>query len=289
MEGVVTNIELKDENNQKDYYDKAVHYDKIWGEDNIHLGYYPHISGPIGGNDFIRLNNVQAADMLTKRMIDLANIKQGNMVLDLGCGKGQSTKLISDYTGAKCIGLDLGSVNVDRAKEVASKYPHLNLKYVEGSFTNLPREITENKYDIIFSQVAFCHVHKELCKTLNEIKKVMTHDALLVVNDYIGCDKEASENTKEHVWKRLHFDHLHGHKAWRSILEENGFELLYYENLDNHMAQTYKDMAVKAADFGFKSTDGANLSENYLQTVKSIENGEIGMNLGLYRLSKHID
>ena len=27
-----------------DYYDNASHYDVLWGKDNIHIGYYPHLA-----------------------------------------------------------------------------------------------------------------------------------------------------------------------------------------------------------------------------------------------------
>lgn len=69
--GIVENVVIGAERNQKDYYDGASHYDTVWGQDNIHLGYYPHLVGPVGGDNLVVLNNKQAADCLTKRMIDV--------------------------------------------------------------------------------------------------------------------------------------------------------------------------------------------------------------------------
>merc|ERR1711966_60157 len=74
------------EADQKDYYDKSSHYDTVWGEDNIHLSYYPHLVGPVGGDNLAVLNNKQAADCLTKRMIDVGRINHKTTLLDLGCG-----------------------------------------------------------------------------------------------------------------------------------------------------------------------------------------------------------
>merc|ERR1719387_2969691 len=68
--GIVTNVEIGEEKTQKDYYDKASHYDLVWGLDNIHLGYYPHLVR----NNSVVLDNVQAADALTQRMIDVGQI-----------------------------------------------------------------------------------------------------------------------------------------------------------------------------------------------------------------------
>merc|ERR1711998_586816 len=234
MAGIVKNGEIGDEKNQKDYYDKAKHYDMVWGEDNIHLGYYPHLVGAAGGDNLAVLNNKQAADVLTKRMIDVGRINQNSTVLDLGCGKGQACKLIAQVTGAKCVGVDLGEVNIKRANEVAAELSHLNMEFYEGLFTDLPKELAGRKFSVIFSQVAFCHVHNELPHSLEEAKKYLAPGGVMIVNDYLGCDLPggASQTTKDNVWKRLHFEYLHGHIAWRHIAERAGLDVIFYENLD---------------------------------------------------------
>merc|ERR1719197_1115380 len=270
--GIVTNVEIGEEKTQKDYYDKASHYDLVWGLDNIHLGYYPHL---VQSNAEV-LNNVQAADMLTQKMIEVAQVNGTSTVLDLGCGKGQACRFIAERTGAAVTGVDLGSTNIKRANEVAASRPDLRMKFVEGSFTDIPSEVASEKYSVVFSQVAFCHVAKLLPDILEQVKRVLAPGGVLIVNDYLGGDNGVSDTTKEHVWKRLHFEYLHGHQAWRKIVQESGFVILYYENLDRHMAQTYRDMAKKANSLGLKSTDGTPLGVNYSESVQAIEKGEVG-------------
>merc|ERR1719387_1349874 len=249
--GIVANIEIGEEKNQKDYYDKASHYDLVWGLDNIHLGYYPHL---VSKNAAV-LDNVEAADALTKQMIEVAQISHTSTVLDLGCGKGQACRFIAEQTGAAVTGVDLGTTNIKRANEVAAFRPDLRMKFFEGSFTDIPSEVASEKYSVVFSQVAFCHVAKLLPTILEQVKRVLAPGGVLIVNDYLGGDKGVSDTTKDHVWKRLHFEYLHGHLAWRKITQESGFVIQYYENLDCHMAQTYRDMARKANKLGLKSTD----------------------------------
>merc|ERR1719421_931068 len=282
--GLVTNVEIGEEKNQKDYYDKASHYDLVWGLDNIHLGYYPHLVG----SDLVVLDNVAAADALTQRMIKVGQINHTSTVLDLGCGKGQACRVIAERTGAAVTGIDLGTTNIQRANEVAASRPDLRMKFFEGSFTDIPSEVATEKYSVVFSQVAFCHVHKLLPIILKQVKRVLAPGGVLIINDYLGGDHGVSDTTKEHVWKRLHFEYLHGHQAWRKINEDGGFVIQYYENLDRHMAQTYRDMAKKADHLGLKSTDGAPLAENYTQSVHAIEVGEVGMNLACLSLLSDI-
>jgi len=283
LTGYVVNQEIGDEKTQKDYYDKASHYDLLWGEDNIHLGYYPHLSVACHDPTLV-LDNKQASDALTKRMVDLAHINHKTNLLDLGCGKGQSIRVMHELTGAKCTGIDLSSTNIDRANQwTRERGLSEHLTFYEGSFTALPQEVLSQKYDVIFSQVAFCHVHSELIHTFLELRKVLAPGGIVVVNDYLGCDLPggASQRTKQHTWKRLHFEYLHGHVAWRRIAEDAGFVVEYYENLDRHMVQTYLDMAKTAEKYDIKSTDGTNLCENYRETAKAIQDREVGMNLCL--------
>jgi len=275
--GMVKNEEIGEEKTQKDYYDRATHYNAVWGQDNIHLGYYPHIAG----KDLVVLTNVQASDCLTKRMIEVGKINHRSTVLDLGCGKGQAARVIAEHTGAAVTGIDLSTGNIERANEVAGSLPHLKLKFYEGSFTELPAEVLSQKYSVIFSQVAFCHVHQLLPLIFKEAQKVLAPDGVLVVNDYLSGKKKPSEMTRANVHKRLHFDHLHTHKEWRRLAEEAGFVIEFYEDLDKHMAQTYRDMERKAREVGFVSADGVLLADNYAMTYKAIDEGEVGMNLAL--------
>ena len=74
---------------------------------------------------------------------------------------------------------------------------------------------------------------KQVCAIIELCKPVMAPDGVLLVNDYLGCDLPggASSDTQEHVWKRLHFDYLHGHIAWRHIVEDAGVDVIFYEML----------------------------------------------------------
>ena len=70
------------------YYDNADHYDVLWGKDNIHIGYYPHLADRMA----IPLDFPQAAAALTRRIISLGDINHTSRVLDLGCGKGSACR-----------------------------------------------------------------------------------------------------------------------------------------------------------------------------------------------------
>jgi cyclopropane fatty-acyl-phospholipid synthase-like methyltransferase len=284
MAGVVKS-QVGEETNQKDYYDKASHYDTLWGMDNIHLGYYPHLmSHTPSTSSFSELDMKQAQFITNSHMINVAGITSRDTVLDIGCGKGRGIWHIAKQTAAKCTGFDLGTTNIKRANQLAQESPELGLTFVEGDMTNIPSSI-RHKYSVVMAQLALNHCHKTGWEeTIREIKAVMAPGARLVINDYLGGDNGTSEETREHVYKRLHFDFLWGHRGWRKTFEDHGFYIQYYENLDDHMLQSYRQLAAGAYKHGFKSADGALLGDNYTNTAKAIEKGEIGMNIAVLTL-----
>lgn len=280
--GVVQNVAIGDEKTQRDYYNKAGHYDTLWGQDNIHLGYYPHLAN----KNAVELSFPQAGQALTRRMIEVAGINHESRVLDLGCGKGLACKEIAELTGAACTGMDLAEVNIERGNQIAEENPHLKLDFLVGSFTDLPKVLFERRYTHIFSQVAFCHVHKELPLSLAQLKKLLVHGGKAVVNDYIGTEDEVLQATRDHVHKRLHFEMLHGHTTWRHTAEQAGLEILHYENLDRHMEQSYRNLADAASHYDFHSADGMSVEENYRKTVEVCSQGQIGMNLAVLTMKR---
>ena len=351
--GNCTNANSTEERTQKDYYQTASHYDVLWGKDNLHIGYYPHLIDVSVSSDSSRPSadkktdeNVvageavtttatttatttttpaEAAYTLTKRMIQLANITATDRVLDLGSGKGKACYDIATLTrGASCTGVDLTPNNVERANALARHHPHLPLHFQVGSFTQLPASIVNEteKYDVIFSQVAFCHVHDQLDTIFQQVMHVLKPmTGRFIVNDYLGgigsavagtgtTTEHIHPDTLEHVFKRLHFSSLHGHKSWRRIADtvvvnttttsrnnesddddtqqqqqqqQLQLELLHYENMDIHMKYFYEQLVMGADHHGYISTDGTSLATNYNQTVAAIARNEIGMNLALFR------
>jgi cyclopropane fatty-acyl-phospholipid synthase-like methyltransferase len=279
--GYVENVAIGEEKDQRDYYNKASHYDTLWGLDNIHLGYYPHLVD----KKAVVLNFQQAGAQLTRRMIEIAQIDHTSRVLDLGCGKGLACKEIAELTGAACTGMDLAEANIERGNQVAKENPHLKLDFCVGSFTELPQQLLERKYTHIFSQVAFCHVHKMLSTTFSELKKLLAHGGVAIINDYIGTEDEVIEDTRENVHKRLHFEMLNGHKTWRRTAEDAGIEIMHYENINKHIEQSYRQLAAEAAKYDFKSADGQPIVDNYRQTVAVAEKGQIGMNVALLKIA----
>merc|ERR1712060_596397 len=148
--------------------------------------------------------------------------------------------------GAHCVGLDITPENIDQAKHHAKAHPEYKIDYVVGSFTELPQEVVDmGPYDVVFSRVSFCHVHEQLDACFAETARVLKPGGRAIINDYIGCDGEVSEDTLENVYKRLHFSHLHGGAKWRQIADKY-LTIMQYEDLSAHMTLGYAQLAAAA-------------------------------------------
>jgi len=268
-----------DEVTQVDYYAGAGHYDKLWGTGNMGFGYYPHLALSSGPGTQVVLDYPTAAVNLTERQIEMAGIKAGDKVLDMGAGRGAACLIIAQHTGAHCVGLDITPENIRQAKEHAKAHPDLKVDYFVGSFTDLPQEVVDmGPYDVVFSRVSFCHVHEQLAECWAETKRVLKPGGRAIINDYIGCDGEVSEDTVENVYKRLHFSHLHGGAKWRQIADESGLTIMQYEDLSEHMSLGYAQLSEAARAAGIISADGTPLADNYAMSSRAAANRQIGLN-----------
>ena len=93
-------------------------------------------------------NNYKAIEELFK----LIDIKKGDKVLDLGCGKGVISPFIYKYSNMKVIGLDLSSKMIEGAKRInndTNKYEYYVGDFIDYKF--------DNKFDKIIIFNAFPH------------------------------------------------------------------------------------------------------------------------------------
>lgn len=107
---------------------------------------------------------------------DLA--KDGDNILDLGCGNGRLVKLFEDlrinYTG-----IDISPNLLDQAKQDFGENDRQ--KFVVGGALNLP--FADNSFDKVYSIAFFHHIpsKKMRIQVMDEIKRVLRPDGLLLL------------------------------------------------------------------------------------------------------------
>jgi trans-aconitate methyltransferase len=91
---------------------------------------------------------------LGKSLIEMLRPKQGEKILDLGCGTGELANEIAKM-GAEVVGIDASSHMIEKARK---KYPYISF-FVDRSETFR----TQERYDAIFSNAALDETGRKCC------------------------------------------------------------------------------------------------------------------------------
>src|ERR1700730_16972791 len=119
-------------------------YQSLWG-DHLHHGYW------IRGDESKETAQIQ----LIEHLAQLANIKTGSRILDIGCGFGGSSVYLAKKYSASVTGITISPVQVEMATEAAAK------ANVDASFVLMDAEDMrfEQPFDVLWSIESISHYH----------------------------------------------------------------------------------------------------------------------------------
>lgn len=124
--------------------------------------------------------------------VAMGQIKEGDVVLDLGSGAGFDCFLASKKVGdtGKVIGVDMTEEMVKKAIVNAQKYDYKNVQFKLGEIENLP--IEDNSIDVVISNCVINLVpDKE--KAFKEIYRVLKSDGKIYLSDIVLLEELSDE------------------------------------------------------------------------------------------------
>ncbi|MBI4849263.1 MAG: sulfatase-like hydrolase/transferase [Nitrospirae bacterium] len=101
---------------------------------------------------------------------------KGKKVLDLGCGEGYGCLMLSDDADS-VTGIDIAD---EAIRHASIKYRRENLKFIQGSMSDIPIE-GQYLFDIIISFEALEHI-TEQDDLLREVKRLLKKDGMFIVS-----------------------------------------------------------------------------------------------------------
>jgi ubiquinone/menaquinone biosynthesis C-methylase UbiE len=133
---------------------------------------------------FTRLVGMGANGPNSRMVIELAKVKPGDSVLDVGCGSGSLTLTAQSFVGAggKVHGIDASPEMIDVARKKASRR-RLRVEFDLGLIEQL--SFAASTFDVVISRLAIHHLPDDLKrKGFAEMLRVLKPGGRLLIADF---------------------------------------------------------------------------------------------------------
>jgi len=183
----------------------------------------------------------------------IAELKAGEVVLDLGSGAGVDVFLAANKVGptGKAIGVDMTKEMIDKAKSIATNHGYHNVEFRLGEMESLP--VRDESVDVIMSNcVINLSPHKS--KVFQEAYRALKPGGKLTVSDIVSEGALPDEiKTDSNAWACCIGGALEQQEYLREI-KKAGFEDIeivssrefYIENKANQTKEKLLSITVKA-------------------------------------------
>jgi cyclopropane fatty-acyl-phospholipid synthase-like methyltransferase len=158
------------------YYDLSeVHYRLFWQLEKAHSLHYGYWDASTRSFHEALLN-------INKVLADLAGIREGESVLDAGCGVGGSSIWLAKERKCHVTGISLNANQVRKASEFARKAGVINyVSFEQKDYLNT--SYPDNTFDVVWAIESVCHA-EDKSRFLKEAFRVLKKGGRLIIADF---------------------------------------------------------------------------------------------------------
>ncbi len=209
-----------------EYYDlTSPYYQSMWGE-HIHHGYW------IRGDESKETAQIQ----LIEHLAQLANLKTGSRILDIGCGFGGTSLHLAKRYGARTTGITISPVQVQMAKEAAAK---MNL---DSSFLLMDAEDMQfaQPFDLLWSVESISHYHDPR-RFFASAVKFLKPGGSFALTDWFRKENLSPADKKKFIEpiEEGMMVELHEMNDYNDFLVSSGLEVMHRQDLTLHCAKSW--------------------------------------------------
>jgi tocopherol O-methyltransferase len=209
-----------------EHYDVASpYYYTLWGE-HLHHGYW------VRGDESKETAQIQ----LIEHLAQLANIKTGSRILDIGCGFGGSSLYLTKKYSAIATGITISPVQVQMAKEAAAK---TNL---DARFLLMDAEDMQfaQPFDLLWSVESISHYHDPQ-KFFASAVKFLKPGGCFALTDWFQRENLSPADKKEFIEpiEKGMMVELRGMDDYSNFLVSSGLQVAHRQELTLNCAKSW--------------------------------------------------
>src|SRR6202795_2746335 len=167
-----------------EHYDVvSPYYRSLWGE-HLHHGYW------IRGDE----SKEKAQLQLIEHLAQLAGIKRGADILDVGCGFGASSLYLAKHYGATVTGITISPVQVQMATQSAEA------KGLDVKFMLMDAEAMtfQKQFDVLWSVESISH-YQNLEKFFASAAKLLKPGGCFAITDWFKKENLTRAETRKYI------------------------------------------------------------------------------------------
>jgi len=122
---------------------------------------------------------------LRRKILKFADIKDGDRVIDIGCGTGTSALIIAGDVGDKgeVVGIDLSDRMLDVARRKLEKHRFRNVTFLKANAEEIP--YPDSYFDKVTAFASLHEMnHEGRINTLREIERLLRRGGMALIADY---------------------------------------------------------------------------------------------------------
>ena len=185
--------------------------------------------------------------------IAIAELEEGETVLDLGAGAGMDVFLAASKVGdsGKVIGVDMTKEMVDKARDIAKSHCLENVEFRLGEIEELP--IDDDSVDTIISNCVI-NLSPDKSKVFREAYRVLKPRGKLIVSDIVS-EQELPEGIRENLlaWAGCVAGALEQHEYLTKIKEAGFIDLQVVTNGEFHEEEPVSKEMIKLISITVKA------------------------------------
>ena len=257
MQSSVANPRANEKQKIIEHYDVvSSYYYSFWGE-HLHHGYW------VRGDESKETAQIQLIDHLAQ----LANIKIGSRILDIGCGFGGSSLYLAKKYSASTTGITISPVQVQMAKEAAAK-TNLNANFFLMDAEDMQ---FSQQFDLLWSVESISHYYDSR-KFFASAVKFLKPGGCFALTDWFQKERLSLAEKKKFIQpiEKGMMVELRGMNDYSDFLVSSGLDIVHRQDLTLNCAKSW--------DFGLDI-----IKDKNLWTLAAKHGAEFVTNLKAFR------